>query len=274
MITYKIVNDDQYKDDILLHLRAHNTSHTGDRLKDTSYYYVFNETALQGACKIDLGWDWLGISNLYYQDKTALLTMLSNVLIDYEGKFVGIKFFTKDTEKKDDLKSIGFVQKAIVEGTPNELPNYVLEAHELNAIENSLIVINTKEELNDYKEELKEYNLEQKAKFNIKDPNESITIVALEEDEFAGGVVIQISDESTYVDLLVVREEYRGKDIGTKLMKMAENEAIKRNHYMIDLGTASFQARAFYEKLGYHVILTRKDYPKGFECYTLVKKLK
>ena len=36
---------------------------------------------------------------------------------------------------------------------------------------------------------------------------------------------------------------------------------------------ARLMAVPFYEKLGYKTVYTRKDYPKGYECYTLYKKL-
>ncbi len=76
-----------------------------------------------------------------------------------------------------------------------------------------------------------------------------------------------------YIDLLVVDDNYRGYGIGSKLMRLIEVEARERNLVYIDLGTAEFQAKGFYEKLGYEVVVTKKDQPKGFNCYTMVKVL-
>jgi ribosomal protein S18 acetylase RimI-like enzyme len=57
-------------------------------------------------------------------------------------------------------------------------------------------------------------------------------------------------------------------------MQMVEKEAQKLGIEWLQLGTTSFQARAFYERLGFHVIHTMHDYPKGFDIYTLIKKVK
>jgi ribosomal protein S18 acetylase RimI-like enzyme len=82
-----------------------------------------------------------------------------------------------------------------------------------------------------------------------------------------------VYDLSLYTHLLAVNQAYRGNQIGKKLMSFAEEEAKKRNIHLLDVGTASFQAKPFYEKLGYSVIYTRKNNPKGYECYTLVKEI-
>ncbi|HHK5920164.1 TPA: biphenyl 2,3-dioxygenase, partial [Serratia marcescens] len=39
------------------------------------------------------------------------------------------------------------------------------------------------------------------------------------------------------------------------------------------LDTFSFQARPFYEKLGYQLQMTLKEYPVEHECYLLTKTL-
>lgn len=47
-----------------------------------------------------------------------------------------------------------------------------------------------------------------------------------------------------------MNESGRGKDIGTRIMLAAEDEAIKRGCIGSTLDTFSFQALGFYEKLG------------------------
>ena len=56
-------------------------------------------------------------------------------------------------------------------------------------------------------------------------------------------------------------------------MVFAEEYARKLKLESIDLGTTEFQAKDFYEKLGYEVVFTRENYPIGYNCYTLYKKL-
>ena len=41
----------------------------------------------------------------------------------------------------------------------------------------------------------------------------------------------------------------------------------------MNLGTVEFQAKNFYEKIGYSVILTKENDPKGYKSYTMIKKL-
>ena len=92
-------------------------------------------------------------------------------------------------------------------------------------------------------------------------------------DVFCGGIYLEIYQDYLYIDLLAVNKEYKGQGIGTKLMQYADDYARKHNFEMINVGTTEFQARPFYEKLGYQVVFTRQNNPKGFECYSLNKKL-
>jgi ribosomal protein S18 acetylase RimI-like enzyme len=56
-----------------------------------------------------------------------------------------------------------------------------------------------------------------------------------------------------YLDIafLWVSEKNRGQDLGSKLMDAAENEARARGCERVLVDTLSFQALAFYKKLGY-----------------------
>jgi len=76
-----------------------------------------------------------------------------------------------------------------------------------------------------------------------------------------------------YVDKLWIREDLRGKDLGTKLLMQAEEEAIAAGCTVAALDTFSYQARPFYEKLGYRVWATLEDYPPGYHMYFLRKDL-
>ena len=69
------------------------------------------------------------------------------------------------------------------------------------------------------------------------------------------------------IDDLWLDESIRGQDIGTELMKKAEAEAIGRGCTSAQLSTFSFQAKGFYEKLGYRVIGALEDYPPGETFY-------
>jgi GNAT superfamily N-acetyltransferase len=76
-----------------------------------------------------------------------------------------------------------------------------------------------------------------------------------------------------FVRLLWLPEALRGKGLGRDLLRRAEAEAVKRGCGKVWLDTYSFQARGFYEKLGYSVFGTLEDYPPGHRRYFLQKRL-
>lgn len=75
------------------------------------------------------------------------------------------------------------------------------------------------------------------------------------------------------IDMLWLPQALRGKDLGREIMLAAEREAIARGCLGIRLDTFSFQARGFYEKLGYTVFGTLPDHPPGHTRYWLAKRL-
>lgn len=72
---------------------------------------------------------------------------------------------------------------------------------------------------------------------------------------------------------LVVPEQARGKGVGTRLMNMAEKEARARGCHGAWLDTHGFQARGFYEKLGYRSFGELPDYPVGYSRVFMSKPL-
>ena len=77
-----------------------------------------------------------------------------------------------------------------------------------------------------------------------------------------------------YVDILWVKEEERGKGLGSKLLEAAEKEAVLRGCHHAHLDTMSWQAPAFYQKHGYTLIGTLPDIPSGNQKHLLMKALK
>ena len=77
-----------------------------------------------------------------------------------------------------------------------------------------------------------------------------------------------------FVELLFVPESLRGQGIGRDLMHRAETEAVARGCHAAWLDTFQFQARGFYERLGYTCFGELSDYPPGFSRYFLKKTLK
>lgn len=75
-----------------------------------------------------------------------------------------------------------------------------------------------------------------------------------------------------FVDLLAVPEEYRGGNYGKTLMERAEEIARANDCVGMWLDTFEFQARGFYEKLGFEVFGTLDDHPIGQKKFFLRKR--
>jgi GNAT superfamily N-acetyltransferase len=74
------------------------------------------------------------------------------------------------------------------------------------------------------------------------------------------------------IELLFVPPTLRGKSVGCDLMRRAEAMAVERDCIGATLDTYSFQARGFYEKLGYHLVGTVEDCPPGGARHYLQKR--
>jgi GNAT superfamily N-acetyltransferase len=75
-----------------------------------------------------------------------------------------------------------------------------------------------------------------------------------------------------FVELLHIPEALRGKGHGRALMNRAEQFAREQGCVGIWLDTFSFQARPFYEKLGFTVFGTLDDHPIGGARYFMQKR--
>lgn len=75
------------------------------------------------------------------------------------------------------------------------------------------------------------------------------------------------------VDKFFIDEKYRGCDIGTQLMHQVEDFAKKHKCTGIITDTWDFQAKGFYEKMGFNLWGVLKDHPIGTTVYSFEKKL-
>ncbi|TQI79850.1 acetyltransferase (GNAT) family protein [Serratia fonticola] len=75
------------------------------------------------------------------------------------------------------------------------------------------------------------------------------------------------------IDLLWVSESLRGEGVGSKIIKAAEQQALAAGCRFARVDTFSFQARPFYEKMGYQLQMTLHNYPVEHERYFFTKTL-
>jgi GNAT superfamily N-acetyltransferase len=90
--------------------------------------------------------------------------------------------------------------------------------------------------------------------------------------EVLGGLLGQIWGGWLQVTFLWVSEVVRGQGHGARLLAAAEAYAKERGCIGATLETHSFQARPFYERLGYRVFGTLDDYPPGHAKFFLEKR--
>ena len=73
---------------------------------------------------------------------------------------------------------------------------------------------------------------------------------------------------------LWTEERYRREGLGSLLLREAEGVAAEKGCRLMTLATLAFMARPFYEKHGYRVFTTNRDFPKGHEGWSMMKWLK
>ncbi len=75
------------------------------------------------------------------------------------------------------------------------------------------------------------------------------------------------------IESVFVPETLRGTGTGTRIMRQAEAIALERGCIGIWLDTYSFQARGFYEKLGFEVFGQVDDHPPGAQRFFMRKRI-
>ena len=88
-----------------------------------------------------------------------------------------------------------------------------------------------------------------------------------------GGLWTTVSRGWMFLDLFVLPQALRRAGTGRRILGMAEDAARELGCRGIWLDTFSFQARPFYESLGYRVFGQLDDYPPGHARYFLSKHL-
>lgn len=88
-----------------------------------------------------------------------------------------------------------------------------------------------------------------------------------------GGLWGKIGYRWLFVEFLAVVPDHQGQGIGRDLMRRAEALAREADCIGMWLDTFSFQARGFYEKLGFAVFGNIGDFPPGETRFFLSKRI-
>ena len=108
-------------------------------------------------------------------------------------------------------------------------------------------------------------DVEEKSKF---------AFALVEGGKIIGGITAKMNFNRCHITGLAIKKEFRGGGYGKTLMEKAEEAAILIGAKLITLSTQDFQAREFYEDLGYSVFGTLVDCPfDGTTKYYMSKRV-
>ncbi len=92
-------------------------------------------------------------------------------------------------------------------------------------------------------------------------------------NQVVGGLIAAVFGGWMYISLLWMEESMRNQGYGARMMQMAEAEAIALGCQNAHVDTYSFEAKPFYDRLGYETFAILDDYPKGYCKYFMTKRL-
>jgi Predicted acetyltransferase len=119
-------------------------------------------------------------------------------------------------------------------------------------------------------QELLEYNL---ARIEDKNPKDLGVYYQGETGKKLAGLIGNTHGKWLFVKFLWVSEELRGQNIGSQILKQAEETAKERGCKYAFLDTFSFQAPMFYKKHGYTEVFALEEYPVTGKRYYFTKTL-
>ena len=98
-------------------------------------------------------------------------------------------------------------------------------------------------------------------------------IVRASDGSVVGGLLAARAWGWLIIDALWVAEPWRGRGLGSRLLRQAEQAAASQGCTGALLGTFDFQARGFYEGHGYRVYGQLDGFPTGHVHYHMAKSL-
>ena len=118
---------------------------------------------------------------------------------------------------------------------------------------------------------LSDYNLEQAGDRDAR----TLAVLVSDPDtqEVIGGLLGRTSMGLLFIDLFFVPESLRRHGVGSRVIRAAEDEAVRRGCSRAVLFTVTFQAPGFYERQGYQALGRIECDPPGHTRICMTKKL-
>lgn len=99
-------------------------------------------------------------------------------------------------------------------------------------------------------------------------------LVKDQNNKVKGVIIVSFLWNGMHIDSLWIDESVRNQDWGSKLLKMAEEEGIKRGCTICYTDAFSWQAPEFYEKQGYKLYGRLENFPQGNSLSYYYKSLR
>ena len=273
MIEYHNDYEGIHTESVMHLLRSHNAQYwTADDTKGVTLY-ACKDGALLGAMRLNYFWDWASIAALYYQDRDVLRALAREAWQHYAESVVGIKFFTFTASRYADVLAAGFTDQGSIRYPDQTQTFYADLDKEAERPVNRYEMICSHTPVEPYETAFESKINQFKMEHGITGKIAAFNRVALDGGQVVGGITCERYETSLYVSRLAVDKKYRRKAIGSTLMQSAIDYAQANNLAYIELGTTDFQGQAFYETLGFKVKHVRKDNPRGYASYTMIKTL-
>ena len=123
-------------------------------------------------------------------------------------------------------------------------------------------------------EGIKLFNQEHLPDDVVFEPDNRFAVFAKDsEGKVVGGIRANAFWNYCILELVWISKKARGQGVGCQLLAKAESHCRDLGCEYIRTETVSFQAKPFYEKMGFRVFGELEDYPKGHKTYCVVKKL-
>jgi GNAT superfamily N-acetyltransferase len=273
MITYERDLNKHYNQAIMSMIRDHNKQYTQNTVPSSLYVYLIEDDELIGGLSVTYFWDWVSLGILYYSDIHILKSLIHHLWSKFKEDAVGMSAFTTIKGRYLDLEKAGFKLDKGVKINQQDTYYYMTFDQTKPIKDYSTQLIASAEPIDIYHTQLNEKTAIFNLKHHIVGVTDTFDMIVKDGNICIGGVQSDAYGDMLYVSRIAVLPIYRHQKIGSTLMNYVIQYARDINLKYVVLGTTDFQARDFYEKLGFKVVYMRPDNPKGYHSYTMIKMI-
>jgi ribosomal protein S18 acetylase RimI-like enzyme len=288
------IDDDTHRAAVLAPLAAHNALALGRSYPQGTVAIVLRDAqgAVEGGMWADYWWEWLKLDVAFLPEHrrgrglgSRMLATLEHVALARGCRGVWMSSFS--VQAPDFYKKLGYREVGRLEGRPlpGEADVFLARDEGMGQRRATLAVTDAPDaairtailaRLRDFTDERLGVDRMRVIGDAAAGPTRFRTLSVLlcdEDGAILGGLWGYTGRGWLFVELLGLPQASRGGGLGTRVMEMAMAEARLRGCVGVWLDTFSFQARPFYEKLGFSVFGQIENYPTGHSRYFLARRL-